>query len=68
MANKQQDRQNHEKGMLNDIGGHEEPAPEPAAPVASVSIGWMGYVGGVLWVSVLGVGGLIAWLAFKTGG
>ncbi len=56
--------------MLNDIGGREDAvAVAPAvAPSATVSIGWMGYFGGVLWATVLGMAGFIAWLAFTNGG
>jgi hypothetical protein len=68
MAKKKEARQDHEQGMLNNIGGRDEPSPNPAAPGASASIGWMGYVGGVLWATVLGGAGFIGWLAFTGGG
>ena len=71
MAAEQQARDQQEQGMLNNIGGREEEAPGPEAaapgidtPGKSAGIGWMGYVGGLLWVTVLvGTGG-VAWLIF----
>ncbi len=53
--------------MLNDIGGRDEPPPTPAAPSASKPVGWMVYVGGVLWVTALGAAGLAVWLFFTRG-
>ena len=50
--------------MLNNISGRDEESPEPdaAASAKGPSIGWMGYVGGVLWLSVLLAAGGVAWL------
>lgn len=62
---KQEVREKHEQGMLNNIGGRDEPAAEPAAPAAPKAkkpIGWMVYVGSVLWATFLCGAGLVAWL------
>ena len=54
--------------MLSNIGGRDAPPPEPAAPARGSKIGWMGYVGSALWVTLFCGAGLVAWLFFTRAG
>jgi len=69
MAKQKKERRAAEQGMLDNIAGRDEGAAGNAAASQekSLRIGWMGYVGGVLWAMVLCGAGLAAWLAFTDG-
>jgi len=64
MAEEQKGRHKHEQGMLDNIGGRDAPSENSVEPTATASIGWMGYVGGFLWITVFCGVSLIAWLFF----
>lgn len=53
-------RQELEQTALEQIGGRERPAGSRRA-----SFGWVEALGAVLWIGVVGMVGLIVWLAVR---
>ena len=71
MADRETERRKTEQEALDQIAGREGDAagsaPKAAAPAKSRSLGWMDYVGGVLWLTVLAGAGAAGWLFFAGG-
>lgn len=71
MANQEAERGKNEKDVLDQIAGREgeaaEPAAEAAAPSKKRALGWMGYLGCVLWFAVIVAAGALGWMVFLGG-
>ena len=68
MANQEAERGKNEQDVLDQIAGREEEASEPApAPAKKRSLGWMGYLGCVLWFAVFVAAGALGWVLFVSG-
>lgn len=72
MAKQSATREKQQKGMLKSIGGRDDAESDAetageAAPDKAAGIGWIGYVGGLLWALVFCAAGVVGWLIFANG-